>query len=365
MVDIEISDSSEGIEHLKTEWNNLYSECGNRNIFISYNWIYNWFKTGKDDFRPFIITGRDKGKLVSVLPCSIKSGTIYPAGYPESDFIDVISINGFENPFLEQVCLFLSDNTSKWDIVYIKTVTEHSHLCNYFIRNKSTLNTIAELIPFSKCLIAEFQKGWNYYLNCLSPKFRSNLRRREKIAIESGVVSLAIYNSGDIDENILSKVVSINLKGRKAENMNAFFQNSRHKTFFSKIIKAKLCPDMFVAILSIGETAVAYKICFRADNEVWEYNTSFIEEYKRASPGLLLTARLFEKLSETGVKKYNFLKGDESYKINFTTYYENLHILVLRNKSFKSMIKYFTYIRLRLFLNRFDILRNIYDRLTD
>ena len=360
MIDIEIIDSLEDVQKLEARWKSFFSETGVKNIFLSYEWVYNWFNHCKGSLSHFIVTGPTKGNRTHICPCALDSGIIYPAGFPASAFIDIISVNGANNSFLDALCSYLSENSSEWNFAFIKTVREDSLLCNYFIRNQRTGKRTADIIPYSKCPVAEFHEGWNIYLNELTPKFRSNLRRREKIASEYGDVSLSIYRGDDLNEKILTDAVSINLSGRKSP----YFKNQNHIDFFTSLIKSVIKKDIFIAFLSFGEIPIAYKICFSLRDEVWEYNTSFNEEYHRASPGLLLTAKLIEKLSAEGIKKYNFLKGDEPYKSNFANYSENLYILTIKNKRFLSLLKYFTYVKLRMFLNRSDALTKFYDRLT-
>ncbi|MBI5374028.1 MAG: GNAT family N-acetyltransferase [Candidatus Schekmanbacteria bacterium] len=363
MLEISICNSLERLIQLEREWNSLETEQKGFNVFMSFPWIAGWFRHIGNDAVPLIITARCDGKLAGLIPLAVKTGMVIPAGYPESDFIDVLCEDEVREEFLSEIFKFLFANFSTSKLVYIKSVPEESGLYKCFSRFPAPSGFGSSLTYLSSCNTSDISSGWEDYFKSFSTKVCADFRRRWKIASGYGEVGFHVIAGDEITEEVINDAVSINLAGRKALKKTAFFQDNRRIEFFKDLVKSSVIKkQMLVAFLKIGDKPAAYKICFINGDEVWEYNTAFREEYASCSPGKLLTLRLLEYLAQKGFKSYNFLKGDEPYKKDFAVPGRRLFIISLYRKNLISMLSYFYMVRGREILRRSKFITDIYDR---
>jgi hypothetical protein len=75
----------------------------------------------------------------------------------------------------------------------------------------------------------------------------------------------------------------------------------------------------FVAELHVGEQPVAYELGFRMDDKLWSYDGAYDSAWAEGSPGMLLTAAIIEDGCASGLREYDFMRGDEAYKLLWTS----------------------------------------------
>jgi len=69
-----------------------------------------------------------------------------------------------------------------------------------------------------------------------------------------------------------------------------------------------------MCILEIDRTPAAMVMCFDYDNCVYLYNSGYNPEYRSLSAGLLSKALCIKESIQNGRERFDFLKGDETYK---------------------------------------------------
>ena len=61
--------TTEDFLNLREEWNSLLAQSENNNIFLKWEWLYNWWKAYDCDINQlFIITVRNNNQLLGIAP---------------------------------------------------------------------------------------------------------------------------------------------------------------------------------------------------------------------------------------------------------------------------------------------------------
>ncbi|MEA3510654.1 MAG: GNAT family N-acetyltransferase, partial [Actinomycetota bacterium] len=69
-----------------------------------------------------------------------------------------------------------------------------------------------------------------------------------------------------------------------------------------------------VDLLSVAGTPVAAAFVFTDTDALYLYNSSYAEDASDTSPGIVLLTSMIERSIDDGVRRFDFLKGDEQYK---------------------------------------------------
>ena len=123
--EIEIIDNLESLVKIDTEWDELFTQCSRKNVFLSYTWISSWCIYLQNEYKLFIIIVRDKqNKIVGIAPLGIKNNKKLKINFRVLSFIT-------DAPSDYQDFLILHDNEA--------IVDEIIHVIE---KNKNKLETI-------------------------------------------------------------------------------------------------------------------------------------------------------------------------------------------------------------------------------
>lgn len=95
----------------------------------------------------------------------------------------------------------------------------------------------------------------------------------------------------------------------------ATFMTARMESFFRSLAEAMAEIGLLrFGILELDSLPVAMVMGFDYDDCVYLYNSSYDPDYRSLSVGLLSKVLCLKDSIERGRKRFNFLKGGESYK---------------------------------------------------
>ena len=145
------------------------------------------------------------------------------------------------------------------------------------------------------------------YLQMVSKKERHEIRRKtRRYEKGAGEVKLAtrFYPTDELDEFIRLHRLAPGPKGR--------FMDDRTTAFFRRLAKL---GGWRVDRLEVGDgRASACVFGYSDDSTYYLYNSSFDPSFSSVSPGVVLLVSLIGKTIEEGLTRFDFLKGNETYK---------------------------------------------------
>ena len=158
--------------------------------------------------------------------------------------------------------------------------------------------------------------SWDAYLASLSGKHRHELtrkiRRFEREVPDGRVV--AVHTAADVGAR-LGDFLALHRASRTGK---AKFMDARMETFFRAAIPALAARDgVRLWLLEAGAEPIASFICLEWDDTVGLYNSGFSPGRAALSPGLVLLARVIEDAITRRCARFDFLRGEERYKLEF------------------------------------------------
>ncbi len=96
------------------------------------------------------------------------------------------------------------------------------------------------------------------------------------------------------------------------------FMNQKRKRFFLEMARIFLQKEWLeLLFLEANDAKLAALLNFKYRDIVYVYNSGYDPEFSRWSPGWVLISYSIQYAIEGGIKNYDFLRGNESYKYRF------------------------------------------------
>jgi CelD/BcsL family acetyltransferase involved in cellulose biosynthesis len=160
-------------------------------------------------------------------------------------------------------------------------------------------------------------KQFDSYASARGKNFRKALRRKRQQLEMRGEVSIDLDAAAHDPRAALGRAASICRRSWKGSQGVGLLLQRTVGCFLQRLLEdQESCA--FLAKLKVGETPVAYELDLHLDNNVWSYDCAYDRAWAHSSPGVLLTAAVIEDACRPGMSEYDFMRGDEPYKIWWT-----------------------------------------------
>jgi CelD/BcsL family acetyltransferase involved in cellulose biosynthesis len=322
---IEEINDIEKFRDLKEAWNDLLQKGSDNNIFLTWEWLFIWWQHFGGENKLRIVIIKEAGKIIGIAPLMQKK---YRKGF--------LSVDVLENLCSEECDysgIILAEKSHEVLTLlgkYVAKVIKDENLIvrMYHIPENSTfLTLLREQYPlFSKSLYLEEKPSsfcsyislpatWDEYFNTLSPTGRRNIRRATRHLQKDHVVTFTKYSNGDELQERLDLLFQFHLKKWK----DSKFNQSEARNFYLDVSKTFIQNNWLeFSFLNIDGKPASLIWAFIYDNTFWGVTNVFDLNYSNYSLGQLHLMNSVENTIQYGLKKYDFLKGDEAYKFHWT-----------------------------------------------
>ena len=145
------------------------------------------------------------------------------------------------------------------------------------------------------------------YLGTLSKKQRHEARRKRRRFVEALGEPELVWSASHSD--LLTRFVTMH---RLTPGEKGSFMTAEVQSFFERLYAQ---PGWEVGGLSAAGQVVATFFGYREPEAFYLYNSAFQPEHRQVSPGAVALVQLIEHLAARGHETFDFLKGDEDYKL--------------------------------------------------
>ncbi|HET9952702.1 MAG TPA: GNAT family N-acetyltransferase [Candidatus Eisenbacteria bacterium] len=338
--------TTEAFEALAAEWDALHDRSASRSLFVSWGWLHAWWRQFHAGRSLFVLAARDEaGRLIGLAPFCLRLET-FPIPHRavrflgtekvSSDYLDILLEPGAERAAAAALWDALRRASGRWDLLRLGDLLANSAVVEHWIplaeRDRFSMRrTPAEHCPYMP--LAEDGEGFR---KSLGPAMRQNYRKKCARLDEVDVAFTTASRTDDLPA-ALERLYELHRMRWRSRNLPGNFEDPRVLAFHADLV-SKLAPKgrMRVHELRSGARSIAALYEYEFKDVAFCYQTGFDPASPderlpatKYSPGVVVIGRSMEAAIARGRREFDFLRGPERYKAEWTKSYRQTEMLVL------------------------------------
>ena len=205
-----------------------------------------------------------------------------------------------------------------WQVVILSNLAEAApnveRLCAALMARGHT----SRHSPLWSCPQLDLPSTWDAYLASLSPNRRQTLRRKERTLRREHAVTLTDYDEDRLDEG-WGHLMALHEQRWDGPGGGGAFRDPRsarlQRRFAGEMAQQQ---RLWLTTLDVDGRPVAAWYGFTSDDTVYFYQGGRDPRWERESVGLVLMGIMIQRAIERGYRAFNFLRGDDGYKRQWT-----------------------------------------------
>lgn len=324
---VERVESAAGFERLREEWTALLAASAADCLFLTWEWLFTWWKHLAAGRRPSILTVRAGGELVAIAPLilgargwrslwCVRSVEFLGTGSVGSDYLDVIARKGREETAAEALAGHLSRAGRTLQLRQARTdACVTTALAPRLRRRGWTAElTTSDVCPF----IGLAARTWPSYLAALDPGHRRDVQYALRRLGREFDVRLEQARSERERRESLSLLVALHQQRWGGRGGSTAFHTPALLAFHDEVSRHALERGWLrLFLLRLDGRPAAALYCFRYGRTFAFYQGGFDPAYARYSVGAAMVALSIKQAIEEGAEEYDLLHGSEPYKFRW------------------------------------------------
>jgi CelD/BcsL family acetyltransferase involved in cellulose biosynthesis len=317
--------TAEEFEQLGGEWMELFTAAERQCVFLSFEWMFTWWRHWGKNRRLAIVTVRDaQGRLIGLAPFYIaRTG---PAGvgrrlsfladtHVGSDYLGVLAMPGCEEAVVEGIVSALCSHRREWDYIELRDA-EDSPLFATLCARLEAMGMMARKTAASVCRYIRLPASFDQYLAGIGISLRSNFRRRWRVLQRMGPAEFVALSEVSDLERHFPELISLHGMRFEQRDQNSAFLRPGVPEFHAKALQALAARGWArLYLLRAGGQTVAALYGFSVGRTFQFYQCGTHPGWLHLGVGQLMVGHSIQEAIRTGHQDFDFLRGDESYKV--------------------------------------------------
>ena len=315
---------------MRAEWNALLDDS-HAGPFNAWEWLYPWCRRIGMERQPFVLLARERGgKLTGLLPLGFD--THWVLGRPirrlsflgethvGSDYLDVVAPRGREEEVARTFAHALWELRGQWDVLDLTDLREDSVTVRVLRETFDKHGVKSQLTERYVCPYETLGKGESFDDFLKRTSRRDNFLRRKKwlekqegYRIEKTEVPGAL--AGPLTDffrlHASRWAEDGGSQGIRGRGVEAFHRDATQ--LFAERGQLRFYT------MKVGGQAVASVYGLVHHDTFIYFQSGYDPAWRNRSVGLVLVGETFRDALESGLTEYDFLRGTETYKSDWTT----------------------------------------------
>jgi|GEM_PF-327467 len=326
---VETIDDVVRVEALAGAWAPL---VGSRQFFLTPTWVLTWLRWAAPAATPHVLVARDAaGTVVGLLPLARRGHALEIAGAAEgADHLDVVAAPGRACEVADAFVAHLEAlPPAAWSRLLLRHLAEDGAL-RHAVRARRWRLPYREAVA-TVCPYVEAAGTYDGYLKRFSAKHRGNLRRQARALREDPAVVITRTTGAAEAAAAVDVVFDLHAKRFAARGDASAFAGPRIRALHRALAPALAAEGrLAVVTVAVGGVPIATHYAFRFGGRLLHFQGGFDPAHRDRSPGTALTTIVLEDdVFGAGLLEYDFLDGDEPYKLSLATGVRRLYDVVV------------------------------------
>jgi CelD/BcsL family acetyltransferase involved in cellulose biosynthesis len=326
----EITNSSDFLQ-LASVWNQLLARSNSNTIFLTWEWISNWWQVYGHKKELYVLTLKDNdNSLIGIAPLYMRKEKILK-GFPVNevrflgtgedvspDYLDFIIEQGRESEALDAFIRYLASK-NQWDVLNLTDMPSTS--CNIDFLAETAKNN-GFTIRQSECATCPYiilPSAWEEYVSTLSANTRYNVKRRIKNIERDFTVRYFVWEDFKRLDDAMDRLAHLHNKRWEEKECRHSFSSNEYVSFHKAVAKDFAKKGwLHLSCLELDEEIVGMLYDYRYGDKISYYQAGFDPSFHKYSPGLVLRAYVIRRAIVDGMKEIDLLKGAYDFKYMWT-----------------------------------------------
>ena len=304
--------SADEFRDISADWKELFLRCPEATPFQHPAWLLSWI----DAFAPRYMVGiqiREGERLVGFAPL-----LIYPrsdervlafAGGGVSDYLGLLAEPGRELQVIDEV-LCAADSVSGWDVLDLTDISGGSAILQHEALTQSSRQ-------HDVCFVLPLPETQDLLLHTFSKRQRANLRNAKSRTDREGGAKVELAQADTLQE-FLDDLFRLHRLRWKEAGETGVLSDERVQQFHNA-----LAPELLLAgilrfyRIRVNDRSIAVIYVLFHRETVFCYLQGYDPEFAHLSPGTQLMFAVIEDAVQLGMRRFDFLRGEEAYKLHW------------------------------------------------
>jgi CelD/BcsL family acetyltransferase involved in cellulose biosynthesis len=315
--------STEQFVALQREWNELLGASSAESPFLTWEWLYSWWGHLRETRQLAVVTVRNDGELVALVPFCASGGAVpflrrwelMGTGFAGSDYLDAIVRRGFEAEALRAIAGVVRTHDMTLHLRHLAPDSFLSKLTPELAEHAWTVRQAADgVCPY----IRLEGHTWDSFLATLGPSNRATTRRRLRSLDRKFRMQFGRIDTDALKQLALARLFDFH-DARFGKQGTAFRTPalcSFHREATERLHQSGLLR-LYALYLDGALAAVMYGIAFR--NRFYFYQHGYDPRFQSHGIGRALLDMSIRAAIEEGLAEFDLLYGSETYKSAWTS----------------------------------------------
>lgn len=307
----------EDFDKLRYAWRALFDEQKTKSIFLTWEWLYAWWKAYKNIGTLWLVVIYRNDEVVGIAPLMLlhewKNGirfrVLRSLGYPNADESGFL-VKDDSPEVVVAICEYVLANRSRWDVIDL-----HEYGMNQTVLQviHATFNKAGMKldVSYTTHLYVSITNEWDAYLKSLSKHSMQNIERRIRQVKKEYDFRFVRYKGEEILEEHLETMFHINENGAYTDKYESKSERAMHYELL-QLIRDR--GWMEVTFIFLNDKPVAFEYGFNMNGRFEDWRASFDHNYSKQGLGKSLLYLLMQTVFAGGYHEFDFLRGEYSHK---------------------------------------------------
>lgn len=332
-------------ESLVEVWDNLSKKCQDENtIFLTHEWLSTWWKHFGKGKKLNILLFKNEHQVIGILPLMrtehrigfIKFDVLQTLGIRNCNYVGLIIPKNREE-VLTTLLSYLEEEIAINRVILIMNLIPEDSQFLHGLRRHSPSYSRVLTIDEKEITVAPYialTPTWDEYYSSLSGKRRQTLRRALQSLRKAHIVGLQRYTA-DTLESELSKFFDLHEKRWQSVGIHGGLSNPKMKEFYRDLASLLLKKNwLHFSGLTVDKEVVSAVYGCIYNQKFFALTSARDTEYSKYSVGHLHYMFLIKDAISKGLKEFDFLRGDEPYKMYWTKSVRRYMQVIIIKKGF-------------------------------
>ncbi len=340
------------LERLGSEWDTLLARSSSRSVFLSWPWVWHWWRVFGRTKQLAVLAVRDGARLVAIAPWyrhQAVNGRLLPVrrletlGHGEgvaSEHLDIIVEPSAVSVVVWKLAEWLVDHASVWDDAMFRSVPTEGVIAHHLLPALAERGLVVDVRPeYEPALYIPLPQTWDTFLGTLSGNMRHGIRRQRRAMERDFTVEVRDCCHPERLPSFFAALRRLHASSLQRQGLSGKFEDPRYRTFHEMVAASLLERRQLVAkLILLNGQPVSARYGFSYGGVFSDYQSGFDTAYQKYGVSKLLCSVLVEEAIQQAAVEFDFLRGSETYKFDWTQHQRWNRICVATSRSWRGRV---------------------------